>query len=59
MAMAAAPKTLEELAALVGIELGELREFEEDLFNQLLDEQNVNAVAKHRLRKKSRDKLTR
>eukprot|EP01045_Picozoa_sp_COSAG04_P026174 COSAG04_NODE_3581_length_2692_cov_17.709603_2_plen_443_part_01 len=53
--MAAAPRTLDELAALAGIELGELREFEEDLFNQLLDEQNVNAVAKHRLRKKYRD----
>eukprot|EP01045_Picozoa_sp_COSAG04_P028142 COSAG04_NODE_4298_length_2175_cov_4.178227_3_plen_91_part_01 len=55
MAMAAAPKTLDELAALAGIELGELREFEEDLFNRLLEELNVNSIAQHRLRKKYRD----
>ena len=55
MAMAGAPRTLDELAALAGIELGELREFEEDLFNRLLEELNVNSIAQHRLRKKYRD----
>eukprot|EP01046_Picozoa_sp_COSAG06_P034835 COSAG06_NODE_3685_length_5014_cov_4.732452_2_plen_728_part_00 len=47
---AAAPTTLEELAARAGIAVAELEEFEEDVFMQLLEEQAVNAVAKHRLR---------
>ena len=52
---AAAPKTLEELAQRAGIQTAELAEFEEDVFMELLEEQAVNAVAKHRLRQKFRD----
>ena len=55
---AAAPKTLEELAQRAGIQAAELAEFEEDVFMKLLEEQDVNAVAQHRLRKKFRDLKT-
>ena len=50
-----APKTLEELAQMEGIELSEMVEFDEDLFKMLLTEQGVNATAQHRLLKKFRD----
>ena len=50
-----APKTLEELAERAGIQVEELADFEEDVFMRLMEEQSVNAVATHRLRKKFRD----
>eukprot|EP01043_Picozoa_sp_COSAG02_P013354 COSAG02_NODE_532_length_20668_cov_28.281832_16_plen_770_part_00 len=52
---ARAPRTLEELAERAGISVEELAEFEEDVFMRLMEEQAVNAVATHRLRKKFRD----
>ena len=55
--MAAAPKTLEELAQRAGIELHGLREFKEADFDLLMTEQAVNATAQVKLRRQFRQLL--
>ena len=48
--MPAAPKTLEELAALAGIGVDDLREFKESDFDDLTKELNVAVTARVKLR---------